>query len=52
MTERSPGRWRLQVTGDPDGGGTPLRLSRTIEGTRSDAREALQRLVVESGSGL
>lgn len=52
MTERSPGRWRLQVTGDPDGGGTPLRLSRTIEGTRSDAREALQRLVVESGAGL
>lgn len=52
MTERSPGRWRLQVTGDPEAGGLPLRMSRTIEGSRSDAREALQRLVVETGAGL
>lgn len=52
MIERSPGRWRLQVTGDPDDAGTRLRMSRTIEGTRRDAREALQRLVVETGSGL
>lgn len=52
MIERSPGRWRLQVTGERDGPGTPLRMSRTIEGTRGDAREALQRLVVETGAGL
>jgi integrase len=52
MTERSPGRWRLQVTGDLDTGGPRLRMSRTIEGTRRDAREALQRLVVETGAGL
>ena len=52
MTERSPGRWRLQVTGDPDADGTPLRMSRAIEGSRGDAGEAFQRLVVETGAGL
>ncbi|MHB8330502.1 MAG: tyrosine-type recombinase/integrase [Acidimicrobiales bacterium] len=32
--------------------GERRRLSRTVRGTRSDAREALQRLVVEAGAGL
>ncbi len=52
MTERAPGRWRLQVTGNPDPNGARLRLSRTVEGTRAEAREALQRFVVETGAGL
>jgi hypothetical protein len=53
MTERSPRHWRLQVAGDPDLiTGEGRRLSRTIVGTRSEAKEALQRLVVEAGAGL
>lgn len=52
MIERRPGRWRLQVTAPPDADGNRLRLSRTIDGTRADAREALQRFVVETGAGL
>ncbi|MCU0270157.1 MAG: tyrosine-type recombinase/integrase [Acidimicrobiales bacterium] len=53
MTERSPNRWRLQVAGDPDLlTGKRRRLSRTVVGTRAEAREALQRLVVEAGAGL
>src|SRR5439155_1367603 len=53
MTQRDQGRWRLQVTGDPDPlTGRRRRLSRTVEGTRSEARQALQRLVVEAGAGL
>lgn len=43
----------MQATSDPDPiTGTQRRLSRTIAGTRSEAREALQRLVVETGAGL
>lgn len=52
MTERAPGRWRLQATAPPDPDGKRLRLSRTVDGTRADAREALQRFVVETGAGL
>ena len=53
MTQRAPGRWRLQVTGDPDPlQGTRRRLSRTVSGTRTEARAALQRMVVEVGAGL
>ncbi|MEX1008548.1 MAG: site-specific integrase [Acidimicrobiia bacterium] len=53
MIERSPGRWRLQVTADPDPvTGERRRLSRTVRGSRTDARHALQRLVVEAGAGL
>jgi integrase len=53
MTQRGPGRWRLQVTGDPDLlDGTQRRLSRTVSGSRVEAREALQRMVVEAGAGL
>lgn len=53
MTERSPRHRRLRVAGDPDLiTGERLRLSRTIVGNRTQAREALQRLVVEAGAGL
>jgi integrase len=53
MTERSPRHWRLQVAGDPDLiTGERHRLSRTIVGNRTEAKEALQRLVVEAGAGL
>jgi len=53
MTERLPNHWRLQVAGDPDRlTGTQRRLSRTIVGNRTEAKEALQRLVVEAGAGL
>src|SRR5579864_2888694 len=53
MKERSPGRWKLQVAADPDPlTGERRRLSRTVEGTRSEAKEALQRMVVEAGAGL
>jgi integrase len=53
MVERSPGRWRLQVAADPDLiTGERRPLSRTISGTRTEAKEALQRLVVEAGAGL
>ncbi len=53
MTERGPGRWRLQVAVDPDlVSGERRRLSRTVEGTRSEAKEALQRMVVQAGAGL
>ncbi len=53
MKERSPGRWKLQVTADPDPvTGERRRLSRTIEGTSRDAREALQLMVVHAGAGL
>ena len=49
MKERSPGRWKLQVTADPDPvSGTRRRLSRTVEGTSTEAREALQRTVAEA----
>jgi hypothetical protein len=53
MIERSPGVWRLQVTTEPDPlTGKRRRLSRAVRGTRVDAVEAPQRLVVESGAGL
>jgi len=53
MVERSPGHWRLQVMGDPDPvNGDKQRLSRTFIGTRTEAREELQRLVVAAGAGL
>lgn len=52
MTERAPGRWRLQATAPPDVDGKRLRLSRMVDGSRADAREALQRFVVETGAGL
>ena len=53
MVERSPRHWRLQVTADPDLlTGERRRLSRSITGTRTDATQALQRLVVEAGAGL
>lgn len=53
MSERSPGVWRLQVTSEPDAvTGRTRRLSRTFRGTRSEAKRALQRLVVEAGAGL
>ena len=44
---------RLQVTSDPDAvTGHTRRLSRTFRGSKSDAKRALQRLVVEAGAGL
>lgn len=53
IIERPKGVFRLQVATEPDPlTGKRRRLSRTIEGTRSDAVAALQRLVVESGAGL
>ena len=53
MTDRGDGRWRLQVAGEPDPlTGKRRRLSRTVSGTKAEAREALQRLVVETGAGL
>jgi integrase len=53
MIQRGAGRWRLQVTGDPDPlNGTRRRLSRTVSGSRTEARDALQRMVVEVGAGL
>jgi hypothetical protein len=53
MTRRGDDRWRLQVAGEPDPlTGKRRRLSRTVSGTRAEAREALQRLVVETGAGL
>jgi integrase len=53
MTERAPGVWRLQVTSEPDAiTGRTRRLSRTHRGTRTEAKGALQRLVVDSGAGL
>ena len=53
LTERAPGIWRLQVTADPDPvTGEVRRMSRTVRGTRAQATEDLQRLVVEAGAGL
>jgi hypothetical protein len=53
MTERGEGRWRLQVAGEADPlTGQRRRLSRTVSGTRAEAREALQRMVVETGAWL
>lgn len=53
LTERAPGIWRLQVTADPDPvTGEVRRLSRTVRGTRAQATEDLQRLVVDAGAGL
>jgi hypothetical protein len=53
MTERGPGRWRLQVAVDPDlVSSERRRLSRTVEGTRSEVKEALQRMVDQAGAGL
>jgi integrase len=53
MTYRGSGSWRLQVLANPDPlTGECRRLSRTIRGTRTEAREALQRMVVEAGAGL
>jgi len=53
MIDCGSGRWRLQVAVDPDlVTGERRRLSRTVRGTRSEAKEALQRIVVEAGVGL
>jgi len=53
MLERGPDTWRLQVAADPDlVTGGRRRLSRTFHGTRAEAKEALQRMVVETGAGL
>ncbi len=53
MIDCGRGRWRLQVAVDPDlVTGERRRLSRTVHGTRSEAKEALQRMVVEAGAGL
>lgn len=53
MIDCGAGRWRLQVAVDPDlVTGERRRLSRTIRGTRSEAKQALQRMVVEAGAGL
>src|ERR1039458_1763411 len=53
MIGRGAGRWRLQVAVDPDPvSGERRRLSRTVHGTRSEAKDALQRMVVDAGGGL
>jgi integrase len=53
MIDRGSGRWRLQVAVDPDlVTGERRRLSRTIRGTRFEAKNALQRMVVDAGAGL
>ncbi len=53
MTERGPGRWRLQVTPIADPlTGKRRRVSRTVIGTRAEARQALQRFAVENSAGL
>lgn len=53
MIDCGHGRWRLQVTVDPDlVTGGRRRLSRTLHGTQSEAKQALQRMVVEAGAGL
>jgi integrase len=53
MIDCGSGRWRLQVAVDPDlVTGERRRLSRTMRGTRSEAKQALQRMVVEAGAGL
>jgi len=53
MTDRGAGRWRLQAAVDPDPvSGERRRLSRTVHGTRSEAKDALQRMVVDAGGGL
>src|SRR5580658_604714 len=53
VTYRGSQTWRLQVTANPDPlTGRCRRLSRTVRGTRSEAKDALQRLVVEAGAGL
>jgi hypothetical protein len=53
MTDRGGGRWRLQVAVDPDPvSGERRRLSRTVQGTRSEAKDVLQRMVVDAGGGL
>jgi len=52
MIKLGPDRWRLQVAVDSDlVTGERRRLSRTVVGSRSDAKEASQRLVVEAGAG-
>jgi len=41
------------VAVDPDPvSGERRRLSRTVHGTRSEAKDALQRMVVDAGGGL
>jgi len=53
MTPCGSDRWRLQVAVDPDlVTGERRPLSRTVRGSRSEAKEALQRMVVEAGAGL
>ena len=53
MTNRGGRRWRLQVAVDPDPvSGERRRLSRTVHGTRSEAKDALQRMVVDADGGL
>jgi hypothetical protein len=53
MIERCPGRWRLQVAVDSNlVSGERRRLSRTIDGSRTEETEALHRMVVEAGAGL
>ena len=53
MTYRGRGSWRLQVIASPDPiTGERRRLSRTVNGTRAEARCALQRFVVEATGSL
>jgi integrase len=53
MIDCGSGRWPLQVVVDPDlVTGERRRLSRTVRGTRSETKKALQRMVVEAGVGL
>jgi hypothetical protein len=53
MTDRRQGRWRLQVAVDPGlVTGERRRLSRMIHGTKSEAEDWLQRMVVDAGAGL
>ncbi|MHB1986541.1 MAG: tyrosine-type recombinase/integrase [Acidimicrobiales bacterium] len=49
LAYRGRGTWRLQVVADPDPvSGEPRRISRTMNGTRAEAKAALQRFVVEA----
>lgn len=53
MIERGRGRWRLQVTPEPDPlAGPRRRISKTVVGSRAEARRELHRLIADAGARL
>lgn len=52
ITQRSPGSWRVVVSAGLHPDGRRRYVTRTVRGSRADAQEALNRVLVEVADGL